>query len=319
MQYERPLDLSAFLDHSDSAAVQEAVKNLFNLSYPGASFDPIEKVFRLCYDLYHGSFPGYSACRVGYHDFRHTVDVFVAVSRLLDGCVLLGSAPSPLLAAETLIAALLHDVGYVQEAGDDEGTGAKYTKTHVHRSVEFTAKYQDALGLDEEGSARVSRLIYGTDLALDFAQLPYQNLDERLAATVLASSDLLGQMADRSYLEKLLFLYYEFREAGFGGYDSAFDILRKTSIFYASTKIRLDITLAAVAPAARKHFAVRSGEDRDIYREMIARQMSYLDSIMEDDSVNFRHRLRRMALEEIELAEKTRLAAFGVKAVMDIF
>ena len=30
-----------------------------------------------------------------------------------------------------------------------------------------------------------------------------------------------------AYLEKLLFLYYEFVEAGIGGYNTAFDILRK--------------------------------------------------------------------------------------------
>ena len=31
-------------------------------------------------------------------------------------------------------------------------------------------------------------------------------------------ADLVGQMSDRAYLEKLLFLYYEFKEAGFPGY-----------------------------------------------------------------------------------------------------
>jgi hypothetical protein len=221
------------------------------------------------------------------------------------------------LAVETLIAALLHDVGYVQESNDVEGTGAKYTKTHVSRSVAFTAKHAAQFGLDPEQAERIGQLITGTDLAIPWDKLPYGKEDARLSAAILAAADLLGQMADRAYLEKLLFLYYEFREAGFGGYDSAFDILRKTSAFYLGTKERLDKTLGSASYAARRHFAVRFGLDRDLYRDAIAMQMSYLDSIMQDDSVNFRQRLRRIDLESAEIAEKARLASFGVGFVMD--
>ena len=317
MESTLPLELASLLDHADSDAVIAAVKSLFSVAYPGADFASVEHAFTLINDLYAGRYPGYVACRTAYHDYRHTVDVFVATARLLDGAVLSGTAPASPMAADTLVAALLHDVGYVQETTDAEGTGAKYTKTHVSRSVEFTAKHATAFGLDAGRAKRIGTLILGTDLAIPWDKLPYETAEDRLAASVLAAADLLGQMADRTYLEKLLFLYYEFREAGFGGYNSAFDILRKTSAFYAGTKERLDKTLAPVSYAARRHFAERYGEDRDLYRDAIAMQMSYLDSIMEDDSVNFRQRLRRMDLETIEIEEKARLASFGVSFVLD--
>jgi len=45
--------------------------------------------------------------------------------------------------------------------------------------------------------------------------------------------------------------------------------------------------------------------------------MRYLDSILDDDSLNFRKRLRRIDLENVELEEKARLASFGVHVAYD--
>ena len=90
-------------------------------------------------------------------------------------------------------------------------------------------------------------MILATDLARPLESLVFEDEGERRGALALAAADLLGQMADRVYLEKLLFLYYEFREAGIVGYDSAFDILKKTAGFYESTKARLDGPLGSVS------------------------------------------------------------------------
>jgi hypothetical protein len=203
-------------------------------------------------------------------------------------------------AAETLIAALLHDTGYIREEGDDQGSGAQYTKVHVDRSAAFTRREAAALGLDPEAADRIARMILGTDLARPWEKLVFQDEDERLGAEILAAADIIGQMADRAYLEKLLFLYYEFKEAGIGGYDTAFDILKKTAGFYESTKLRLDGPLGRVSSRAREHFLARYDIDRDLYREAIDRQMSYLEGILADDSANFRTKLKRLDLAAIE-------------------
>ena len=283
-------------------------KRFFKADAPKADFKPIDKVFLLVKRLYDGRMPGYLACAVQYHDYSHSVSVFGAVSRLLDGCHLAGIGLEAQFDLETLIAALAHDAGYIREETDPSGTGAQYTKVHVLRSAAFARREAVSLGLEPESAERVARMILATDIALPWSQFDFGSEDERRGAEILASADLLGQMSDRAYLEKLLFLYYEFREAGIGGYDSAFDILKKTAGFYESTKARLDGPLGEVSRKSREHFATRYGVDKDLYREAIERQMAYLEGILADDSTNFRKKLKRLDIEAIEKnREKARI------------
>ncbi len=250
-------------------------------------------------DLYEGAFPGYQACNTEYHDYIHTCDVFCATVRMLDGAEATGQHFSAEMILDCCTAAMLHDSGYIQEISDTSGTGAKYTKTHVTRSVSFTEQNRNAFHLSEANARRVGRLISGTDLALNFNEIPFEDEQERCAAELLASADLLGQMADRTYLEKLLFLYYEFREAGFPGYNTEFDILKKTLSFYESTKHRLFETLNNATRFAFDHFEHRYGVKKNLYLESIQHQIDYLESIIEDDTVNFRKKLKRLDLEEV--------------------
>jgi hypothetical protein len=293
--------LAQIVDISKPQKILSEAKRVFKANYPKTDFKRVEKPFLLTKRLYDGRFPGYLACAVDYHNYAHSVAVFESVSCLLDGCVISGLAIEPEIAAETLIAALLHDTGYLREEGDTAGTGAQYTQVHVDRSAAFARRETEAFGLEGESAERIARMILGTDLARSWKDLYFASEGERLGAEVLAAADLLGQMADRAYLEKLLFLYYEFREAGIGGYESAFDILRKTAAFYESTKARLDGSLGRVSRKSREHFRERLGVDRDLYREAVERQMAYLDSIIADGKTNFRNKLKRIDWEKAEV------------------
>ncbi len=297
---ETEIQISILVDPNKPRAIFEDAKRLYRASYPNTDFEHIDKVFLLTQRLYDGRFPGYLACAVEYHDFTHNVAVFAATSRLIDGCELAGIELGPVLAGEVLIAAMLHDTGYIRMEDDTNGTGAQYTKIHVDRSSDFVLREAEAFGLGPDTAARISRIILGTDLGRAWDSLTFDSEKERIAAEILASADLLGQMSDRAYLEKLLFLYYEFREAGIGGYDSAFDILRKTAVFYESTQKRLDVTLGRVSGQTKKHFKARYGLSRDLYREAISSQMTYLESIIADENTNFRTKLKRMDLVAIE-------------------
>jgi len=296
----RGIQLSSLIDTAKPRSILADAKLFYKANYPKVDLKSIDKAFLLTKRLYDGRYPGYLACAVGYHDYVHSVAVFAATSRLLDGCELSGLSIGPERAAETLTAALLHDAGYIREEGDEAGTGAQYTKTHVDRSANFVSREGKAFGLSDEAADRASRMILATDLARPLDSLAFGDEGERRGALALAAADLLGQMADRVYLEKLLFLYYEFREAGIAGYDSAFDILKKTAGFYESTKARLDGPLGSVSTKARDHFSARLGIAKDLYREAIERQMAYLDSIIADGSGNFRTKLKRMDFEAIE-------------------
>jgi hypothetical protein len=297
---ESQTQLAKLIDISKPQKVLAEAKKLFKANYPKSDFKPVEKDFLLTKRLYDGRFTGYLACAVDYHNYSHSVAVFEAVSSLLDGCLVSGLAIGPEIAAEVHIAALLHDTGYIREESDGAGTGAQYTQVHVDRSAAFTRREARAFGLDEASAERVARMILGTDLARRWKDLYFESEGERIGAEVLAAADLLGQMADRAYLEKLLFLYYEFREAGIGGYETAFDILRKTAGFYKSTKERLEGPLGRVSAKGREHFRARRGVDRDLYREAVERQMAYLDTIIADDKTNFRTKLKRIDWNSVE-------------------
>jgi hypothetical protein len=303
---ERDIQLASILDHGKPRQVLAEVGRLFRSSFPASAFAEVKEAFALTEQLYAGSFPGYQACSTGYHDFTHVLEVFSASARLLDGRVLAGPKPSAQAAVDLLVAALLHDSGYILESGDKLGTGAKYTKTHVDRSAAFVVRHAPLFHLDPNRADDVARMILGTDLARKWKDLVFSDETEEDCAAILSAADILGQMGDRVYLEKLLFLYFEFREAGFGGYESAYAILEKTLAFYDGVRQRLDVTLAPTQALARLHFAKRFKVDRDLYRESIQRQMDYLARIVADDTTNFRKKLKRM---DLEAAERARQAA----------
>lgn len=259
----------------------------------------LEHCWDLVQKLYSGKFPGYRACNTEYHDFNHTCDVFGASVRLCDGALAISEQLTPAMYADICIAAMLHDTGYIQEESDISGTGAKYTHSHVERSIDFTLRHRSEFTLNEERAQGIVRMIATTNLATPFSSVPFISKEEIYTAKILASADLLGQMADRTYLEKLLFLYYEFKEAGFSGYDTEFDMLKKTLGFYEMTKKRLFETLDNTADLAFHHFASRYRVKKNLYLESIERQIEYLASIMDDNSVNFRKKLKRLDLEEI--------------------
>ena len=149
-------------------------------------------------------------------------------------------------------------------------------------------------GLTPESAERISRLILGTDLERSWETISFHSEKERIAAEILAAADIMGQMADRVYLEKLKFLYYEFREAGIEGYESSFDMLKKTTGFYEYVKERLHVTLGRVSGRTKEHFSTRYSVPRDLYHEAIANQMTYLRSVVADGGANFTKKLRRM-------------------------
>lgn len=291
------VQLARLVDGEDPDAVIAESGRIFSFWYEAEAWTRIKTVADDITDLFAGRFPGYRACDTGYHDIHHITSVVLAAARIADG-LFLRNGPYPVeLAWVLLTAALCHDAGYIRADSEEGGTGARFTAVHVRRSADFVLANAARWGLDDESAAGVARLIYATGLKGEFAAQSWADDAEREAGTILASADLIGQMADRAYLEKLLFLYYEFKEAGFPGYDTEFDILRKTMGFYELTMERLDGEFHGVRRMVRAHFAERWAADADLYDEAIGRQMSYLQTILDDATTNFRKKLKRMDLE----------------------
>lgn len=297
------IQLSMLLDHNNPSAILAEGRNIFTLNYKAESFDIVENCFYLIKSLFEGDFPGYRACNTDYHNLPHTLNCFIATMRLIDGRNISAESIPEEVSADLLIAAMLHDTGYIQEDWDTTGTGAKYTKTHIKRSMEFTKKNAEAFKLTPKRRDRIISFIKCTGLKFDCRTVTDD--EKALACSILGTADLLSQMADRAYLEKLLFLYREFIEAGLEGFETEFDILRKTLIFYETTMVRLNKNLMRCYEFAEYHFRSRFRIKKNLYIESIEKQMNYLQKIIDDNTTNFRSKLKRIDLEKVEVRHLT--------------
>jgi hypothetical protein len=295
------LQLSQLLNHSDAGAVIDEIVRILNFHYPAEDVKKIHDAYFWIENLFVGKLPGYRECTTEYHNLGHTRDVLLATARLIDGHNLSKGLLARELALDLCSAALFHDTGYIQQDDDLEGTGAKYTSTHVERSMAFATTYVPALGIPSARADLIARLISNTRVQPGSEDSP-ENGEERHAGALLCAADLLGQMADRAYLEKLIFLYREMREAGLGDYKTEFDILRKTLGFYEVVRKRFDGPLMGVHDEVTPHFQKRYGIPRNLYMESIEHQMEYLKKIIADDTTNFRKKLKRIDLEKVSLA-----------------
>jgi hypothetical protein len=123
-------------------------------------------------------------------------------------------------------------------------------------------------------------LILYTDMDTDITTVTFPSPQIELLGKMLGAADLMAQLAERGYLEKLLYLYYECREAGVGDYESEVDILRKAVDFYDVFEARLKTNLGGVDRFMQLHFASRWGINKNLYREAINKQKDYLLKIL---------------------------------------
>jgi len=235
--------------------VRIACQDLFERAWPGCGFDPLWLAFHDFRRLFRGQAEGYVGCDTLYHDQQHSLDVTLAMARLLAGYELTAPEPDRLgheRAVVGLICALFHDAGYIRRVGERHRNGAEVTPRHISRSAEFLTTYLPRIGLGHwVPVARQVVHFTGYEIALDDIEL-----DDPRDSTVghlLGTADMLAQMADRCYLEKCRDrLYGEFVLAGIAveqkspreqvvRYASGADLLRQTPGFWEhSARARLE-------------------------------------------------------------------------------
>lgn len=228
----RSLQLRNLVDRKSPKAVLDEVHTIYKDIFDEDDLKTVDSTFAFVVALFHGDIHGYRSCNTEYHDLIHTTDTFLALARLIDGAVYTGKSfeTRPIILA--LVAALFHDAGFILEEDDFKGTGAKYTKTHVQRGIDMIRKFAVDFKFSENDCAVMERFLWATDIIKPFNSIEFESDAERLLASLLSAADLLAQMADPAYLEKLLYLYYELEEAGADLFDSANDLLCKTVDFY---------------------------------------------------------------------------------------
>jgi len=281
--------------------VRDAVLSLFAARYPGADLAPLRQAFNDVKALFAGRFPGYLPCDTLYHDLRHTLDMTLAMARLLDGHDR-ALAPADQIGVRRamlgVVVALLHDSGYLKRASEGHiENGAVYTKIHVSRSGDFLVRYLPQIGFADEAGA-ASKLVHFTGYEMDIDDIMLHDPKDRLLGCLVGTADLIGQMSDRMYLEKCReFLYPEFvwgsiaRETLADGreivrYASPEDLMLKTPGFYEYVaRQRMEKKLGGADRYAEAHF-----DGPSLYQAEIDRNMHFLKEAIEQADLK---RLRR--------------------------
>lgn len=275
-------------------AVRDAVQDLFQHAFPTAAFDAIWMAFHDFDRLFGGSMEGYIGCDTVYHDRQHSLDMTLAMARLLTGYER-SCAPVDRLGGERatlgLIAALYHDAGYIRRTDEPHRrNGAEVTGWHVRRSAEYLRNYLPRLGLPDLAEL-ASLVVHFTGYELNLDSIELEDPRDTLIGHLLGTADLMAQMADRCYLEKCRDrLYSEFVLAGvaFGKvslsgtparYSSGIDLLRQTPDFYrVAGRERLEKKFNRAYRYVEPLY-----DGRNPYMEFIGMNMGYLDYVIESE------------------------------------
>ena len=250
-------DVTNTVQVSSPAAVRNAVHELFSETFPGMSYDKLWLAFYDFERLFTGRYPGYAGCDTTYHDVQHTLDMTLAVARLIVGYERSVEPPDRLganRAQMAIVTSLFHDSGYIRHKVRDKNfsNGAEFTLYHVSRSADFLRRYLPELGMSRDVGVS-SMIVHFTGYELDLDKIELDDPRDIICGHLIGTADLIAQMADRCYLEKCRDrLYKEFVVGGVAienakpgeymvRYKSGTDLLKKTPTFYQQvTRDRLN-------------------------------------------------------------------------------
>ena len=285
-------DVTNTVQVSNPIAVRNAVHELYSETFPGSSFDRLWLAFYDFERLFSGRYPGYLGCDTTYHDMQHTLDMTLAVARLVAGyeqSVEPGDRLGPRRALMAVVTALFHDAGYIRhvERDHDFVNGAEFTMCHVSRSADFLRRYLPELGMAADVGI-ASMIVHFTGYELDLDNIELDDPRDTICGHLIGTADLIAQMADRCYLEKCRDrLYAEFVVGGVAVdntkpgeytvlYDSGEDLLSKTPEFYNQVmRERLDKKFNR----AYRYFEVLY-DGQNPYIDAIDRNIAYLKKIV---------------------------------------
>jgi hypothetical protein len=231
-------------------------------------------------DFFAGVHSEYRPSNTKYHNLGHTNSVVLAVTRLFHGLFCEGRYVSGEILKKALYGAYFHDCGFLLKHSENASSGAAYTKEHEARSILFMESYLQERAFPPSFIADCSLIIQCTNLKVDPDSLTFSSEEIKLAGFVVGSADILAQMADRYYLERLPLLFQEHKEAGITVYNSAVELMRHTTVFYNDVIIdRFQRIFVNIVNAMRTHFRERWNLDRNLYIENIDNNIRYIDTV----------------------------------------
>ena len=292
-------DVTNTVQVSSPAAVLAAVEALFRPTWPALALEPLQRAFAHFERLFAGEVPGFHGVDTVYHDRQHTLDITLALARLLvgyerqqdehDAARRLGGAR----ASVGLITGLFHDVGYLRRADDHESrNGAEFTRTHVARGARFLGEYLPVLGFGAWVPV-ATQIVHFTGYEVPFARIAAAVADPRdiTVGHLLGTADMIAQMADRCYLEKCRDrLYAEFVLGGVAlpdtagypqvKYASGLDLLRQTPEFVSEVRAK---RLDGDFHGAYRYLEILYG-GHNPYLEAVDKNVEYLRQVLRSEN-----------------------------------
>jgi hypothetical protein len=276
--------------------VRIAIDALLRTTWPGIDLTPIEHAFDHFERLFAGEVKGFHGVDTVYHDRQHTLDITLALARLIVGYerqqTFADLRLGPQRAVVGILTGLFHDVGYLRR-DDDTGVanGAEFTRTHVSRGVRFLREYLPTVGL-ADWVPLAAEIIHFTGYEVPFDRIKVTDPRDLKLGHMLGTADMMAQMADRCYLEKCRDrLYAEFVLGGValplaanGGrevkYASGLDLLRQTPDFINETRNK---RLIGEFGRAYRYLEILF-DRRNPYMEAIDRNVDYLKQILRSEN-----------------------------------
>jgi len=203
------------IDTKSSIAVADATCAAFAEMFPRATPALTVRLFADVDAMFAGRYLDYQPIDTPYHDLEHTLQVTWCLAQILAGRHQVSIEPrlNERQFELAIAAALLHDTGYLKMRADLEGTGAKYTFTHVLRSCAVASSYLPTLGVSLDELDGVLGAIRCTNSNTHIRRLYFQHPIEGIVGCAVATADYLGQMSIPNYLAELPLLYAEFNES----------------------------------------------------------------------------------------------------------
>ncbi len=289
----KKINLAALVPNYDVDSISNAIMETIKLISKEIDLIKVKNLIAEFKKIFQGEYPGYQSCSTDYHDIFHTLDATLAFVRIVHGASLAGKKYQSGDVFLGVLATLFHDTGYILPETDKTGTGAKFTLNHVELSVDFVEKYLQTKGYSDLDFEKVASMIRCTGVSIDLTRIkfPYKEIED--LGKILGAADLIGQMSDRNYLEKLLFLVKEFDEGKVPGFDGERDLFQKTISFKKEAENRLNKTLGGFHKYVHLHFKHRYNVDEDLYQEAIDHHITYLDKVLKEHPNVYREFLRR--------------------------
>ncbi|MFN2368669.1 MAG: GAF domain-containing protein [Desulfurivibrionaceae bacterium] len=262
------------------------IKEIYVDQY-GSDSELLNEILADVADLYQGKWSSHQACQTGYHNLGHALDVALLTARMIGGWNKLNDADHPEIGGDLFLAAmaaaLFHDSGYIKERGDDKGSGGKFSFNHEARSMALAKSYLSRRKWRNRSLELVPELIsitrFHEPLKIEGV---FGSKEEEVVARMMATADLVAQMADVDYMKRIRDLYAELKEAY--GYEGEEHLESKGYKVFSSAQEMIDGTVGFyenfVLPRLKQlgrmdqYLVVFFGDGRNPYLENITANLS---------------------------------------------